>query len=231
MFFNCKLEILLNLRIGRCSKPFGKNTTSEPESEKYQPLSKVPGKGKAKVTEEHVTHDLLSLQKPKKKSPADQYIFQGRVFEPIGSFGHDESPYAVLGQSDSEEESEKVVLGADEGGQGEGHAGPDPSAQAEDQTGSDVGAQDKGQAGTNPDKISEGQARPDLGNARADVHSIPSLVVHVGSDREHMDLDVADVSPQPSMEQLDEWFTTTTYPKVQENLKLAVEEHVLLEDP
>nr|GFB02179.1 hypothetical protein [Tanacetum cinerariifolium] len=43
----------------------------EPESRKYQPLLEVPGKGKAKVTEEQVAHDLLSLQKPKKKSPAN----------------------------------------------------------------------------------------------------------------------------------------------------------------
>nr|GFD28944.1 hypothetical protein [Tanacetum cinerariifolium] len=31
----------------------------ELESRKYQPLPKVPGKGKAKVTEEQVAHDLL----------------------------------------------------------------------------------------------------------------------------------------------------------------------------
>nr|GEW73210.1 ribonuclease H-like domain-containing protein [Tanacetum cinerariifolium] len=104
-------------------------------------------------------------------------------------------------------------------------------AQAEGQTGSDVGTQDEGQTGSNPDEISEGQARPDPGNAGADVQSIPSSVVHAGSDREHMDLDVADVSSQPSMEQLDEEFTITAYPKVQENLKLTVEEQVLLEEP
>nr|GFB67655.1 hypothetical protein [Tanacetum cinerariifolium] len=56
-------------------------------------------------------------------------------------------------------------------------------------------------------------------------------VVYAGSDREHMDLDVADVSPQPSTEQLDEGFTATVYPNVQENLKLAVKESVLLEEP
>nr|GEW55473.1 histone deacetylase 14 [Tanacetum cinerariifolium] len=178
-----------------------------------------------------VAHDLLSLQKHKKTSPADQYIFQRRIFEPIGSSEHDESPYALLRQSDSDEELEKVVLGADEGGQDEGQAGPDPGAQAEDQTGSDAGAQDEGQAGLNPDETSKGQAGPDPGNAGAKVQSIPRHVVHVVSDHEHMDLDVADVSPQPSMEQLDEGFTATAYLKVQENLKLAVEEQVLLEDP
>nr|GEY72292.1 hypothetical protein [Tanacetum cinerariifolium] len=121
-----------------------------PESGKYQPLPEVPGKGKAKVTEE---------------------------------------------QSDNEEESEKVVLGAKEGGQ------------------------------------DEGQARPDPGDAEAKVQSISSPVVHAGSYREYMDLDVANGSPQPSTKQLDEGFTATVYPNIQENLKLAVEEPVLLEEP
>nr|GEV30554.1 hypothetical protein [Tanacetum cinerariifolium] len=179
----------------------------EPESGKYQFLLEVSGKGKAKVTEEQVAHDLLSLQKHKKTSPADQYIFRRRVSEPTGSFRHDESPYALLGQSDNEEESEKVVLGAEKGGQ------------------------DEGQAGSNLDETSKGQAGPDPGDAEAKVQSILSPVVHAGSDREHMDLDVADVSPQPSTEQLDEGFTATVYLNVQENLKLIVEEPVLLEEP
>nr|GFC02642.1 E-beta-farnesene synthase [Tanacetum cinerariifolium] len=133
-------------------------------------------------------------------------------------------------QSDSEEESEKVVIGAPEEGKDEDQAGPDPGAQAEGQTGSDSGAQDEGQAGSNPNETSEGQAGPDPGNAGAEVQSIPSPVVHAGLDRKHMDLDVADVSPQPFKEQLDEGFTAMAYPKVQENLKLAVKEQVLLED-
>nr|GFC47194.1 hypothetical protein [Tanacetum cinerariifolium] len=37
----------------------------EPELRKHQPLPEVPGKGKAKVFEEQVAYDLLSLQKPK----------------------------------------------------------------------------------------------------------------------------------------------------------------------
>nr|GFB93230.1 hypothetical protein [Tanacetum cinerariifolium] len=85
-------------------------------------------------------------------------------------------------------ESEKGVLGADEGsqGEGEGQAGPDPGAQGECQTGSDAGTQDEGQAGSNPDETSEGQAGLDPGNAGAEVQSIPSPVVYAGSDREHM---------------------------------------------
>nr|GFD14496.1 hypothetical protein [Tanacetum cinerariifolium] len=103
----------------------------EPESGKYQPLPEMPGKGKVKVTEEQVAHDLLSLQKPKKKSHADQYIFQRHTSTPIGSSGHNESSYVELGKSNSKEGSEKVVTGADEGGQGECQAGPDPGVQAE----------------------------------------------------------------------------------------------------
>nr|GFB34898.1 hypothetical protein [Tanacetum cinerariifolium] len=94
-------------------------------------VKEVPRKSKEKVTEEQVAHDLLNLQNPKKKSLGDQYILQRRVSEPTGSFGHDKSPYDVLRQSESEEESEKVVLGADKGGQDEGQAGPDPGAQSE----------------------------------------------------------------------------------------------------
>nr|GEX28160.1 retrovirus-related Pol polyprotein from transposon TNT 1-94 [Tanacetum cinerariifolium] len=181
----------------------------EPESGKYQPLPEVPRKSKEKVTEEQVAHDLPSLQKPNKKSHADQYIFQRRTFTPTGSSRHDESSYAELGKSDSEEESEKVVPGSDEGGQGEGQAGPDPSAQGEGKTGLDAGTQDEGQAGSNPDEQSEGQAGPDPGNAEADEQPMPSPVVHAGSDR----------------------FTAMAYPKVQDNLKLTVEEPMLLEEP
>nr|GFA06194.1 hypothetical protein [Tanacetum cinerariifolium] len=144
----------------------------EPESEKYHPLPEVPGKGKANVTEEQVAHDLLNLQKPKRKSPAHQYIFQRHTSTPTRSSGHDESSslYAELGLTDSEEETEE--------------AGSNPDEQAE----------------------SKGQAGPDPGNAK-ESQPMPCLVVHAGSDREHMDLDV------------------------QENLKLTVEEHVLLEEP
>nr|GEW36813.1 hypothetical protein [Tanacetum cinerariifolium] len=161
----------------------------EPESRKYQPLSEVPGKGKAKVTEE-----------------------QRCTFTTTGSSGQNEPSYAELERSESET-TKKVMPGADKVGQGKSKDSPDLGAQAEGQMGSDASAQDEtseGQAGSNPDE---------------------TPVVHAGSDREHMDLDVADVPPQPSQEQLDEGFTATVYPKVQDNLKLTVEEQVLLEDP
>nr|GEV56217.1 integrase, catalytic region, zinc finger, CCHC-type, peptidase aspartic, catalytic [Tanacetum cinerariifolium] len=89
----------------------------EPESGKYQPLPEVQGKGREKVTNKQVAYDLLTLQTPKKKSHADQYIFQRRTSTPTGSSGHDKSSslYAELGLTDSEVESNKDVSGIDAG--------------------------------------------------------------------------------------------------------------------
>nr|GEV64698.1 hypothetical protein [Tanacetum cinerariifolium] len=192
----------------------------EPESDKYQPLPEVQGNGKEKVTDEQVSHDLLTLQPPKKKSPANQYIFQRRTSTPTGSSGHDESSslYAVLGLTDSEVESDEDVLGIHAGVQGEGQAGPNPDDQ------------DKGQAGPNPDEQDEGQAGPNPGDAAAS-QPLPSPVVHVGPNLEHIAFEVADVSTQTHPDQMDEGFTATAYPKVHENLKLTVEEQVILEEP
>nr|GFB11602.1 hypothetical protein [Tanacetum cinerariifolium] len=77
--------------------------------------------------------------------------------------------------------------------------------------------------GPNPNDQDEGQAGPNPGDAAASL-SLPSLVVHAGPNLEHMNLKVTNFSTQPHPEQIDEGFTTTAYPKVQENLKLTVEE-------
>ncbi|GKD88005.1 hypothetical protein Tco_1359159 [Tanacetum coccineum] len=46
-----------------------------------------------------------------------------------------------------------------------------------------------------------------------------------------MDLEASDTSIQPNPEQMDEEFTTTAYPNVQENLKLPTKCEVILEEP
>nr|GEY38110.1 hypothetical protein [Tanacetum cinerariifolium] len=139
---------------------------------------------------------------------------------PTGSSGNDESLslYAELRLMDSEEESDEDVPGTDARVQGEGQAGPN------------LDAQNKGQAGPNLDEQAKCQAGPNPGDAEAS-QPLLSPVVHAGSDLEHMDLDVADVTTQPHPDQMDEGFTATAYPKVQENLKLTVEEQVILEEP
>nr|GEV73168.1 histone deacetylase 14 [Tanacetum cinerariifolium] len=112
----------------------------------------------AHAKEPQVYAEDADMQKALEESLKSMYDVPRGSLPPvvIREPGHDESSYAELGQSDSEEESKKVVLRADAGGQGEGQDGPDPNAQAEGQTGPDAVAQDEGQAGSNPDKQSEG---------------------------------------------------------------------------
>nr|GEU44164.1 RNA-directed DNA polymerase, eukaryota, reverse transcriptase zinc-binding domain protein [Tanacetum cinerariifolium] len=205
--------------------------------------------------EPQVADEDVDYQKAMKESMKDSYALpkgplppvvirepESRKYQPLPEVPRKGKAKVAEEQSDNEDESKKVMLGAEKGGQDEDQAGPDPDAQAKDQTGSDAGAQADGQAGSNPDETfegqagsnpnetSKGQARPDSGGAEAKVQSISSPVVHAGSDREHMDLDIANVSPQPSTEQLDEGFTATVYLNVQENFNLAVEETMLLEE-
>nr|GEX39823.1 hypothetical protein [Tanacetum cinerariifolium] len=142
----------------------------EPDSGKFQSLLEVQEKGKEKVSDEQVARDILTLQTPKKVSPAEQYIFLRRTPASTEPSGHAESPliYAALGLTDSALQSDEEVPHVVE-----------------------VKAQDEGQARPNPGVLTEGQA---------------------GSD-------------------LDEGFTATAYLNVQENLKLTIEEQVILEEP
>ncbi|GJY91802.1 hypothetical protein Tco_0507584 [Tanacetum coccineum] len=130
---------------------------------------------------------------------------QGKGKEKVS---HDESSslYAELGLTDSETESDKEVPGIDAGDQDEGQARPNP------------GIQDEGQAGSNPDDAAVSQPQS-------------SHAVHAGPNREHMDFEVTDTSIQQNPKQMDEEFTTTAYPNVQENLKLPTEDQVRLEEP
>ncbi|GJW73738.1 hypothetical protein Tco_0133108, partial [Tanacetum coccineum] len=180
---------------------------TEPDSGKFQPLPEIQGKGKEKVGVEQAAQVLLNLQTPKKKSLADQYIFQRRTSTQTEPSSHDESSslYAELGLTDSEMESDEEVLPViQSGAQDEGQAGPNP------------GIQDEGQAGSNP------------GDAAVSQHQ-SSHVVHAGPNLEHMDSEVTDTLIQQNPEQMDEEFITTAYPNVQENLKLPTEDQFLVE--
>ncbi|GKC73908.1 E-beta-farnesene synthase [Tanacetum coccineum] len=192
----------------------------EPESGIIQSLPEVQGKGKEKVIKEQAAHDLLTLQTPTKKSLADQFIFQRRPPMPTESSAHAESPSmdAELNLTDSETESDVEASKINAGSQDEGQAGPNP------------GEQDEGQAGPNPGTLDEGQAGSNPGDT-AGSQPPPSHVVHAGPNLEHMDLETTDASTQHKPEQMDEGFTTTAYPNVQENLKLPTEDQVILEEP
>ncbi|GJS15431.1 hypothetical protein Tco_0409903 [Tanacetum coccineum] len=142
----------------------------ETDTGKFQPLPEVPGKGKEKVGEEQAAQVLLNLQTPKKKSSAEQYIFQRRAHSPTKT--------AVVRSK----------------------------------------AQDEGQAGPNPDDVAESLP-------------LPTPCVLAGPNLEHSDVEITDPSSQPQPEHMDEGFTATAYPDVQENLKLTVDEQVLPEEP
>nr|GEZ44244.1 hypothetical protein [Tanacetum cinerariifolium] len=73
-------------------------------------------------------------------------------------------------------------------------------------------------AGSNPEDTAESQPQS-------------SHVVHAGPNRKHMDLEATDASTRQNPEQMDEEFTTTAYPNVQENLKLPFEDPVIPEEP
>ncbi|GJU68112.1 hypothetical protein Tco_1254371 [Tanacetum coccineum] len=181
----------------------------ETDTGKFQPLPEVEGKGKEKVGAEQAAQVLLNLQTLKKKSPAEQYIFQRRTSTPTEPSGHDESSslYVALGLTESDTESdEEMPPVVKSGDQDEGQAGPDP------------GIQDKGQAEPNPDDVAESQPLSTPG-------------VHAGPNLEHTDAEATDATSQPQPGQMDEEFTTTAYPNVQENLKLTVDEPVIPEEP
>ncbi|GJR94536.1 hypothetical protein Tco_0266710 [Tanacetum coccineum] len=117
---------------------------------KLQPLLEVQGKGKEKVSEEQAAQVLLNHQTLKKKSSAEQYIFQRRTSASTEPSVHEDSSslYAKLGLFDSDTESdEEVPPVVKSGAQDEGKAGPNP------------GKQDEGQAGPNPgnDTVSQPQ--------------------------------------------------------------------------
>ncbi|GJX80046.1 retrovirus-related pol polyprotein from transposon TNT 1-94, partial [Tanacetum coccineum] len=95
------------------------------------PKSRVQGKGKEKVAKEQVAHDLLTLQTPKPKNPADQFIFQRRTPMPTEPSEHADSPSLdvklALTNSGTKSKEEVPVIKARD--QDEGQAGPNPGEQ------------------------------------------------------------------------------------------------------
>ncbi|GJV21973.1 retrovirus-related pol polyprotein from transposon TNT 1-94 [Tanacetum coccineum] len=96
-------------------------------------------------------------------------------------------------------------------------------------TDSETESDEEVHTGPNPGIQDEGQVRSNPGDA-AESQPQPSHKVHAGPNREHMDLEATDASSQQKPEQMDDEFTITIYPNVQENLKLLTEDHVILEE-
>ncbi|GKA95570.1 hypothetical protein Tco_0817608, partial [Tanacetum coccineum] len=181
----------------------------ETDTGKFQPLLEVPGKGKEKVGEEQAAQVLLHLHTTKKKSPAEQYIFQRYTLVPSKPAGHEESSslYAELELSSSDMESDEEMPSVIRS-----------EAQDEGQAGTDPGKLDEGQAGPNPDDVDESQPL-----------STPSVLA--GPNLEHSNVEITNASSQPQPEHMDKGFIATAYPEVQENLKLTVDEQMIPEEP
>nr|GEX01487.1 retrovirus-related Pol polyprotein from transposon TNT 1-94 [Tanacetum cinerariifolium] len=219
-------------------------TSDEPSLAKYQRGTNVPVEEPA-YNEEEVNRqwDLeLSLkeQAERTQGPARPVVIrepdsgriqplpdlQGKGKEkwrtpmPTEASGPAKSPFqdAKLALTNSKTISDDGVPKINTGDQDEGQAGPNSVIQ------------NKGRARPNPSVQDEGQARSIPGDA---VESQPqsSHVVHDGPNLKPMDLEATDASPLQNPEQLDEEFTTTAYPNVQENLKMPSEDPVIPKEP
>ncbi|GJT45827.1 hypothetical protein Tco_0954542 [Tanacetum coccineum] len=174
---------------------------------------RVRGKRKSWLNKLRKFYSTFRLQR--KRAQGTEYIFQRRTSTQTEPSGHDESSslYAELGLTDSETDSDEEVPGIVARVQDEGQAGPNP------------GEHDEGQAGPNPGDATSPCWFPNLPSSHG-CFAGPKLDMHGG-----VDLEASDTSIQPNPEQMDEEFTTTAYPNVQENLKLPTEGEVRLEEP
>nr|GFA11774.1 E-beta-farnesene synthase [Tanacetum cinerariifolium] len=128
---------------------------------------------------------------------------------PAGQYIFQRRTSTTIGSSGHDESSSLYVelwLTDSEVDSDEDVLGIDAGVQGKSQAGPNPDDQDKGQAGPNPNEQAEGQAGPNPCDAEAS-QPLPSPVVQAGSDLEYMDLEV------------------------QENLKLMVKEHLILEEP
>ncbi|GKD06882.1 hypothetical protein Tco_1186567, partial [Tanacetum coccineum] len=155
------------------------------------------------------------LQKVLQESLTDAYPTQRGPLPPVrrsqlptvtASRKESSSLYAELGLSGSDTESDEEMPSVDPGTLDEGQAGSDP------------GTRDEGQARLNPDDVAESLPLP-----------TPSVLA--GPNLKHSDVEITDPFSQPQPEHMDKGFTAVTYPDVQENLKLTVDEHVIPEEP
>nr|GFB18480.1 E-beta-farnesene synthase [Tanacetum cinerariifolium] len=195
------------------SKPSAPKATPASESTVSQQPKPKPAPAKTQEKKHKLVAEKSDEPSPAKSSKPSKVTKRRKptsslsLVDEFVDEGHAESPliYAKLGLTDSDTESGKEMP---------------PVVK--------IGAQDEGQARPNPGVLIEGQAGSNPGDdAEPQPQSNP--IVHAGPDFEHMDLEATDVSTQQNPEQMDEGFTATAYPNVQENLKLTVEEHVILE--
>ncbi|GJV08701.1 retrovirus-related pol polyprotein from transposon TNT 1-94 [Tanacetum coccineum] len=173
-----------------------------------------PGFGDFEVDTQRAIEESLKDAHGAHQGPLPPVVFREtdtgkRTLVPTEPSGHDESSslYAEQGLTESDTESDKEVP---------------PVVKS--------GAPDEGQAGPNPGIQDEGQARPNPGNDTVS-QTLSTPGVHAGPNLEHTDAEATDATSQPQPGQIDEEFTATAYPNIQENIKLTVDDPVIPEKP
>ncbi|GKD72362.1 hypothetical protein Tco_1330644, partial [Tanacetum coccineum] len=185
-----------------------KSTPSQPPKPKPAP---------AKPQEKKIKRALDAAEAPSqaKRSKAGR-VSKKRTLQLKDEF-IDKGVHTIEPRVDDEEAIMQKVL---EERQGQRKGLTDSGMESDKEVSSEmnVQGQEEGQGGTNP--------------GDAGVSQTPSShVVHAGPNLDHMDLGIAEASSQPNTEQMDDEFTATAYPKVQENIKLPTEGEVRLKEP
>ncbi|GJR09918.1 hypothetical protein Tco_0792570 [Tanacetum coccineum] len=208
-------------KVTKQSKPIAPKATTK----KPQPAPTKPKEKKRKQDKE-----ITEATPPAKRAKA------GKVSERCSRCTSGPFPPVVFRETDTGkfqplpevEGKGKEKASAEQAAQRRTSAPTEPSGH--DESSSLYAELDEGQAGPNPGIQDEGQAGPNPGNdTLSQTLSTPG--VHAGPNLEHTDAEATDAISQPQPGQIDEEFTATAYPNVQENLKLTVDEPMILEEP
>ncbi|GJR09290.1 retrovirus-related pol polyprotein from transposon TNT 1-94 [Tanacetum coccineum] len=162
-------------------------------------LQRVERNGKGIATDEQAALSLLDLQKPKKKSTTDQYIFQRRIPEtqdatigPSTQPEDDTSPNVVRdtpSPADAETEADTEILNVDE-------------ERDEDHAGSNPGQSHVAQAGPNPEPMHEDF----IATVYPQVHeSLKQITKEV-----HLEIPPSSSGTLSSMKNLDDTFASSS---------------------
>ncbi|GKB34120.1 hypothetical protein Tco_0879062 [Tanacetum coccineum] len=209
--------------------PFGGVAIREPVPWITRQLPVVEGKGKGIATDEQAAQSLLDLQKPKKQSTTDQYIFQRRILV---------TQYATTGPSaqPQDDTSANVVLDTPSPADAETGADTEKSNSEGDTEILNV-VEEQGEDVSNMVALEERTVELDEGQVGSDPGKTPES--RPPPEHVHMEKDQAESNPGqshvvlagPNPEPLHKDFIANVYPQVYESLKLTPEEQVHMENP
>ncbi|GJT67456.1 hypothetical protein Tco_1018936, partial [Tanacetum coccineum] len=209
--------------------PVGGVAIREPASGITQKLHVVEGKGKGIATDEQAAQSLRELQKPKKQSTTDQYIFQRRI--PI-------TQDASTGPSTQPQDDTSANVVRDTPSPADAKTGADTKkSNSEGDTEILNVVEEQGKDVSNTVAIEERTVKLDEGQVGSYPGKTPES--RHPPERVHMEKDQVESNPGqshvvlagPNPEPLHKDFIATVYPQVYESLKLTPEEQVHMENP